>query len=529
MQADLLVRTGAAPERRLPIAADAVTLVGRAIACSVILDHHDVAPIHCLLASEGDGCVLIDAWARAGTKVNGGPFAKGRIGLGDVVAVGPFELELVPARGPRPDPAAPKGDPLFEFRSRRDGGVVFAVSAGSCVVLGRHERADVQLRDAYVSDFHLAVVLAATGDEWLPMAVDLRSSNGTSINGRPIHRAYALPGSVLTIGSTALTVCRAGGASAVDESAGSGGRHSTEVLFPGVPGSRLVVAPHDTQRLDAVGYADFFGFDELPFRLTADPDCFFRGRSHARALVSLFGWLRQGLPVGVLHGPAGTGKSLLAACVVRELAYRRPAPVVVQPGLEDWTADELIAATLARAGEIHGGCSADQQAPLERWQTEIDELRQRNVLVALVVDDADTAAQGFVGQLAELLGTESARTATRVLLVGRDSVVELAESAQLAPLVGIRCELAALEPDEVAAYIGHRLLGASGRRERLFTRQAVDLIAEHTGGIPRLINTVADAALFAASRAGQHTIGHHIVADALRDALDTDAPADRAC
>lgn len=525
MQAELLVRTGSSPDRRLPVLDGSATLIGRAVACSIILDHHDVAPVHCLLAPcpDHDGFTLIDAWTQAGTRVNGEPFHKGLVGLGDIIGIGPFELELAAAEDPgAAAPGDAAGEPLFEFRSRRDGSAVFALAAGSCVVVGRDPRADVQLDDPYVSEFHLVAALAAAGDEWVPMVADLRSSNGTCVNGRPIHRAHALPGSVVTVGRAGLTVCRTG---ADDEAAGvpDRARRTTEVLFPGEPGSRLVAAPQGTPPIDAAGYASYYGFQHPPFRLTADPDCFFRSRSHVGALGELLGWLRRGHPIGVLHGPAGTGKSLLLACVVRELAYRNPAPVVVRPGLEDWTADELIAATLARAAALHGEFPAADQTPLERWHAEIDELRQRNVLVALVVDDADTVGRGFVDRLAELLATRPARVATRVLLVGRGDVLRLAESDALAPLTGIRCEMAPLEPDEVGAYIGHRLLDASGRRERLFTRQAVDLIAMYTGGVPRLVNIVADAALFTAWRADRHSIDHHIVADAIRDALDPDA------
>jgi type II secretory pathway predicted ATPase ExeA len=62
----------------------------------------------------------------------------------------------------------------------------------------------------------------------------------------------------------------------------------------------------------------------------------------------------------------------------------------------------------------------------------------------------------------------------------------------------VRCHLDALKEDEVGNYINHRLKVA-GREEapnnQIFSPEAIKAIFQHTGGIPRRINTLGDLVL----------------------------------
>jgi len=520
MRASLLVRGGGLADRTVALPDGAITLLGRGAANTVVLDHAEAAAVHCLLAParEAGRFVLVDAWSRGGTEVNGRSAAKCTVGVGDVVGIGPFELEVRAATGAGADAAGAGrggvGEAAFELEPRRGEMGSLELRPGSATVVGRHELADVRVSDPFVSEFHLLV--AVDGDR-TPLLVDLRSSNGTRLDGRPVHAARLLPGHAVSIGQSAFTVRRAGGRPAPQgvgggDAAAQPAGGTTEVLTLEAPG-----AP--------ASYQAFHGLDDLPFRLTADPDYFFHSQRHGEALEVLRRWMRQGLPVGLLTGPPGCGKSLVVACLARELAYRRPRAVVVRPGLEDWALDDLILATVARAKALHGDLPADGATPLELWHATLAELRRRNVLVALLVDDAETAGRGFVDGLGSLLDTAPARVATRILLAGGEGLERVAAGHSVSGWLGAQCRLAPLPRHEVAGYIAHRLVGASGRRELVFTRRAIELIAAHSRGIPRLINVVADAALFGACRASRHQVDQALVAQAIRDALGTSPPA----
>jgi type II secretory pathway predicted ATPase ExeA len=61
----------------------------------------------------------------------------------------------------------------------------------------------------------------------------------------------------------------------------------------------------------------------------------------------------------------------------------------------------------------------------------------------------------------------------------------------------LRCRLEPLSRKETQKYISLRLwlAGAAERHQSIFAAGAIDLIHEYSGGIPRLVNTICEAAL----------------------------------
>jgi hypothetical protein len=121
--------------------------------------------------------------------------------------------EAVPAQTPRvvldEDPAVVAGslaiEPVDDDRvaslvlERGDGSRI-ALSDG--LIVGRGEDAGVVLRDPRVSRHHARVV--AEGNGWT--IEDLRSSNGTWIDGTRVARARLVGGQVVTLGESMLKV-----------------------------------------------------------------------------------------------------------------------------------------------------------------------------------------------------------------------------------------------------------------------------------------------------------------------------------
>lgn len=68
------------------------------------------------------------------------------------------------------------------------------------VIIGRSKKSDVPIRDTILSRKHCAIV--ATGDSY--RVVDLKSSNGTFLNGNPIDKAELSYDDVIEIGNTVM-------------------------------------------------------------------------------------------------------------------------------------------------------------------------------------------------------------------------------------------------------------------------------------------------------------------------------------
>jgi len=104
------------------------------------------------------------------------------------VGAGSFEVEtsFVPV------------SPLFTLSNPAGGGTVYRL--GVPATIGRGTECDLQLSGALVSRRHARIVWSGSGYR----VADLRSKNGTRLNGIPVSEAPLGPGDVLTIGDVSL-------------------------------------------------------------------------------------------------------------------------------------------------------------------------------------------------------------------------------------------------------------------------------------------------------------------------------------
>jgi type II secretory pathway predicted ATPase ExeA len=85
----------------------------------------------------------------------------------------------------------------------------------------------------------------------------------------------------------------------------------------------------------------------------------------------------------------------------------------------------------------------------------------------------------------------------QTILIGQPELREtlrLQALRQFAQRIAIDHHIDALQPDETQRYVRHRLKVAGGSPE-LFSTEALELIHDSTGGIPRLVNIICDTAL----------------------------------
>ena len=98
-----------------------------------------------------------------------------------------------------------------------------------------------------------------------------------------------------------------------------------------------------------------------------------------------------------------------------------------------------------------------------------------------------------------------------------DRKLEAPEFRQLKQRIALRCDLAPLTLPETASYIAARIRTAGGDSARVFTREAVMLIHERSGGIPRVVSVICDNALVTGFALERRPVGHAIVLDVCRD------------
>jgi len=542
MQLALRVQRPEEPARLLSLSRSTPTLIGRGSISDIMLPDSELAPVHSVLAPNSDGTsyTLTDAWSELGTLVGGRAIPRTILKRGDAFTIGEWTITLEDGDGPleRPSTIAPPQSIPYRLVFADNDASAWPISTTSTTTLGRNPFNDIPVTDGYASEYHALLTLDSTTPDQLPLLIDLHSSNGTYVNGRPIHRTHVAPGDVIAIGRFEMEL------------------RELEVTAPQklkrrphvrrfTPADEALIMPRSilptladlltrkraavlqalrTQRAATSAILQrnlrhiLANTDLEPFAAEPNPDFFYASRRHVEALNALIAWIQSSRAVAGIDGPPGSGKSLLLACLARHLKYRRPAPVVVQPVGGELRLDALIEATLARAAQVHHGLSVAGRTPLVRWHAAIAELRRRSVLVVFLLDDVPPAPNGILNELVELLDSRAALAATRILVAGPPALRGVIADTALAMHLGLWCHIRGFPPADVPAYLSHCIQVATGLRAHVFTRHAIKEIAEKTRRLPGAINSLAGDALALAADHSLPQVSH----DSVSTILDLD-------
>src|SRR6202790_2772122 len=241
-------------------------------------------------------------------------------------------------------------------------------------------------------------------------------------------------------------------------------------------------------------YPQFFAFHKLPFRLRPDPDFLYSGKEYLQARAAVIAALRGSARVVLFMGPPGVGKTLLLDDVLHEVSGYFAACRINQPHI---SATELLEAVVMQLGTTSVEGDANHPRLLSEVASALDAAGSRAAPPMLVIDDAQLLTAATLGVIGELLARASR---LKILLAAQRHPPHPGGglAARVAAQKPLQVHLAPLGPDGAKAYIEHRLNVAGGGGKELFTADAHAMIFQHTGGSPRLINVLCDAALHAA-------------------------------
>ncbi|MGQ0722672.1 MAG: AAA family ATPase [Candidatus Eiseniibacteriota bacterium] len=260
-------------------------------------------------------------------------------------------------------------------------------------------------------------------------------------------------------------------------------------------------------------YLTYFGFSRAPFELVPDPDFLFLGESHEAALANLAMGLEAGKGFVVIVGPVGAGKTTVLRTMLRRIRREHDVCFLTQPEAD---VRDLLKAVLDGFGERPG---TEDLADLRRA------LRDRLTAGAqsgiLIVDEAHLLGEDALEQLRLLSNLEDDhRKLLQIVLSGQRELKELLAKPRLRPLaqrIEMFYEIEPLAAAETHAYIERRLRIAGSPERVRFEPRAVDAIHAITGGVPRLINILADRALVTAYVEDARSITDSTVRDAWED------------
>jgi general secretion pathway protein A len=246
-------------------------------------------------------------------------------------------------------------------------------------------------------------------------------------------------------------------------------------------------------------YLQHFGLTEPPFAITPDPRFVFLSERHRDALAHLSYGVGQGGGGGFvqLTGEVGTGKTTLSRLLLEQLPDNARVALVLNPRLAPAELLETICEELhidieGRRGRIKPLVDALNAYLLDAYA--------QGLRVVLIIDEAQNLSHEALEQVRLLTNLETpTQKLLQIILIGQPELRTLLareDLRQLAQRITARYHLLPLSMPETAGYLRHRIAVAGGTRSP-FDTSAVARIHARTGGIPRLINVVAERTLLA--------------------------------
>jgi general secretion pathway protein A len=272
-------------------------------------------------------------------------------------------------------------------------------------------------------------------------------------------------------------------------------------------------------------YLAFYGLAEKPFNMTPDPRFLYLTPGHREALAQLTYAVREGQGFVALIGDVGTGKTTLLRALLEHLDEKTAVALVVNSslpfdGILEYVLEDF---GVSKAGETR----AQRLVALNNFLIERHRAGQKSIII---IDEAQHLDSATLEQLRLLSNFQTAReTLLQILLAGQPELrvrLDLPELRQLKQRIALRCAIRPLTPDEVRAYVRFRLRVAGSRDLDLFTDQAITRIAAYAGGIPRVVNTLADHCLLIGYADQRRRVNRDTVDEAIAY-LEDGAPAPR--
>ncbi len=268
-----------------------------------------------------------------------------------------------------------------------------------------------------------------------------------------------------------------------------------------------------------------FGLSQDPFSNESDLRLYFESPSHRDAQRRVERGLRQQKGLTLLTGEGGMGKTLLARRILDGLEEEifEATLLVMLPGAADAMGIFQRFARQLGAEEP----ARDRAGVLGQIYEQLAIVREDGRHAVLIVDDAQVMSPQVFAELGGLLSLEyEDRRLMSMLLVGSPELDrQLQNDARLLPRVDVRVRIQPLDLQGAAAYLMHRLKVARARPD-LIPPATLEVLYKLGRGRPRLLNTLADNALFEAYLAGRPSIDPGDVERAAADlGIGFDAPA----
>jgi general secretion pathway protein A len=245
-------------------------------------------------------------------------------------------------------------------------------------------------------------------------------------------------------------------------------------------------------------YEAYWKLKEKPFRNTPDPRFFFSSSQHEDSLLKLTYAAAESMGAAMLTGVFGCGKTLIGQTLLQNLgAERYKIAFINNPQVSSPELLRSIVRSLKATELPQKMTELMSDALLEVLQDVLVNNMRDGKETVIIVDEAHIIKDdGIFETLRLLLNFQlQDKFLLTLFLFGQPELRDKINNyKQLEQRIAVRCHLDRFAEKETAAYIQHRMKVA-GREDQVFSPEALKLVHEKTGGIPRRINHLCDLSL----------------------------------
>ncbi len=249
-------------------------------------------------------------------------------------------------------------------------------------------------------------------------------------------------------------------------------------------------------------YLNFFNLTASPFSIAPDPHYLYMSMRHREALAHLMYGTTHAGGIVVLTGEVGTGKTTLCRCLVQQIPQETEVALIVNPKL---TAHELLATVCDELSIRYDRRKKSIKLLIDAINGHLLTSHAEGRHTVVLIDEAQQLAADVLEQLRLMTNLETDdKKLLQIVLLGQPELNGLLAQPhlrQLAQRITARYHLQPLSYSDSVAYIRHRLSVAGGSTT-LFSGMALRALYRHAGGIPRVMNVLADRALLGAYSQG---------------------------
>jgi type II secretory pathway predicted ATPase ExeA len=265
----------------------------------------------------------------------------------------------------------------------------------------------------------------------------------------------------------------------------------------------LVMATTTARAIAPHPYLERYGLRDDPFSPTASPRFAYPNPSHIAAANDMSDVVMRRAALGACFGQVGIGKTTLARTLEADL-QARGIPTIYIPfsNVRQRNTPGTILRSVLDNFDIPKAANNDSLQNYTRLANFARENHDAGSTTTVIMDETDKLGKSGMEGILQLLSIQTQESQlVQVLLFGQNP--ELLKLIRGNPALHTRAsamvELQPFTQDEIEAMIAFRLRVA-GRREPLFSPQAVGELATRSGGVPRNICRIAQLACTYADR-----------------------------